>query len=82
MRRYDPPKNVVYHDVQISSEGDSDTIHKVSIELDEVRPDDILNYLILQADKLGASDIHLEHQRDQVRVRFRIDGALHPVATQ
>ena len=81
MRRYDPPKNVVYHDVQISSEGDSDTIHKVSIELDEVRPDDILNYLILQADKLGASDIHLEHQRDQVRVRFRIDGALHPVAT-
>ena len=80
MRRFDPPKNVVYHNVEISSEGDSSTLQKVSVELDKVRPDDILNYLILQADKLGASDIHLEHQREEVRVRFRIDGTLHPIA--
>ena len=80
MRRFDPPKNVVYHNVEISSDGDSSTLQKVSVELDKVRPDDILNYLILQADKLGASDIHLEHQREEVRIRFRIDGALHPIA--
>lgn len=80
MQRYDPPKSVVYHNVVIASEGDSATLQKVSDELDKVRPDDILNYLILQADKLGASDIHLEHQRDFVRVRFRIDGMLHPIA--
>ena len=80
MRRFDPPKNVVYHDVEISSDGDSNTLKKVSIELEQVRPDDILNYLILQADRLNASDIHLEHQREQVRVRFRIDGTLHPIA--
>ena len=80
MRRFDPPKNVVYHNVEISSDGDSSTLQKVSVELDRVRPDDILNYLILQADKLGASDIHLEHQREEVRIRFRIDGALHPIA--
>ena len=52
MRRFDPPKNVVYHNVEIASEGDSSTLQKVSIELEQVRPDDILNYLILQADKL------------------------------
>ena len=81
MRRFDPPKNVVYHNVEISSDGDSSTLKKVSVELEHVRPDDILNYLILQADKLNASDIHLETQRDSVRVRFRIDGTLHPIAT-
>lgn len=78
--RYDPPRDIVYHDVEIASEGDSVTFDKVSQELDQVVPDDILNYLILQADKLGASDIHLEHQKEQVRIRFRIDGTLHPVA--
>lgn len=81
MRRFDPPKDVVYHNVEISSDGDSSTLKKVSVELEHVRPDDILNYLILQADKLNASDIHLETQRDSVRVRFRIDGTLHPIAT-
>lgn len=80
MNRYDPPKTVVYHNVEIASEGDSATIDKVSEELEKVRPDDILNYLILQADKLNASDIHLENEKDSVRVRFRIDGALHPIA--
>lgn len=81
MRRFDPPKDVIYHNVEISSDGDSSTLKKVSVELEHVRPDDILNYLILQADKLNASDIHLETQRDSVRVRFRIDGTLHPIAT-
>lgn len=80
MLRYDPPKKVVYDDVKIASEGDSATIAEVSKTLDTVRSDDILNYLIAQADRLNASDIHLECQRDNVRVRFRVDGALHPVA--
>ncbi|MDO4271802.1 MAG: ATPase, T2SS/T4P/T4SS family, partial [Candidatus Saccharibacteria bacterium] len=80
MLRYDPPREVTYHNVEIASEGDSATLRKVSDELEKVRPDDILNYLVLQADKLNASDIHLEHQRYEVRVRFRIDGTLHPIA--
>lgn len=80
MKRYDPPKEVIYDNVEISSEGDSATIAKVSETLETVRSDDILSYLIEQADKLGASDIHLENQRDNIRVRFRIDGALHPIA--
>jgi len=80
MLRYDPPKKVVYNDVKIAKEGDSDTINEVSHTLETVRPDDILNYLIKQADRLNASDIHLESQRDNVRIRLRVDGALHPVA--
>ncbi len=80
MSRYDPPKEVIYDDVEIAKEGDSDTLEAVSRTLDTVRTDDILDYLIDQADFLGASDIHIENQRENVRIRFRVDGALHSVA--
>jgi len=80
MLRYDPPKEVVYDDVKIARDGDSETIEAVSKTLESVRTDDIMNYLIDQADILGASDIHIENQRERVRIRFRVDGALHPIA--
>lgn len=80
MQRFDPPKKVIYDDVRIAQAGDSETIAAVSRTLETVRSDDILNYLIIQADQLNASDIHIENQRDDVRIRLRVDGALHPVA--
>lgn len=80
MRRYDPPKKVIYDDVKIAQAGDSETIAEVSKTLESVRSDDILEYLIKQADNLNASDIHIECQRDNVRIRFRVDGALHAIA--
>jgi type IV pilus assembly protein PilB len=39
----------------------------------------IVNMLITQALRDRASDVHIEPQDEQVRVRFRIDGALHEV---
>ncbi|MBP9667876.1 type II/IV secretion system protein [Candidatus Saccharibacteria bacterium] len=80
MRRYDPPKQVVYDDIKIASVGDSDTISQVSQVLNSVSSDKIFDFLLDQADKLGASDIHIENQRDEIRIRMRVDGALHPVA--
>lgn len=80
MHRYDPPKVVVYDDIEIAQEGDSDTIANVSQTLNSVRSDAIFDYLIDQADKLAASDIHIENERQDIRIRMRIDGALHPVA--
>ncbi len=80
MNRYDPPKKVIYEDIQIAKEGDSDTITQVSKTLSTVSSDQVFNYLIDQADKLGASDIHIENERTHIRIRMRIDGALHPVA--
>lgn len=41
----------------------------------------LVNELILQAVKEGASDIHLEPQRNELNVRYRIDGILHKVST-
>lgn len=80
MNRYDPPKQTIYDDIAIAKEGDSDTLAEVSKTLNSVGTDEVFDYLIDQADKLGASDIHIENERTYIRVRMRVDGALHPVA--
>lgn len=80
MSRYDPPKEVHYDDIKISTEGDSDTITEVSNTLNSVSSDKIFDFLLDQADKLTASDIHIENLRTEIRVRMRVDGILHPVA--
>ena len=80
MNRYDPPVTATYDDIKIATEGDSETITQVSQTLNSVGSDEVFDFLITQADRLGASDIHIENQRDGIRIRMRIDGALHPVA--
>jgi len=80
MDRYDPAVKVVHEDITIAKEGDSNTIEEVSRSLNSVGSDEVFDFLIDQADKLGASDIHIENQRTNIRIRMRIDGVLHPVA--
>jgi len=41
----------------------------------------LVNMLIMQAVRDRASDIHLEPAKDLLRIRYRIDGILHEVAT-
>lgn len=81
MLRHDPPKTIHYDDIAIKSEGASDTLESVSKTLETVRSDDILDYLISQANRLGASDMHFENEKNYVRMRFRVDGTLHTIAT-
>lgn len=80
MLRYDPPKVVQYDDIKIAGEGDSETIASVSKTLSSVSTEKVFDFLLDQADKLGASDIHIENMRDEIRIRMRVDGLLHPVA--
>lgn len=82
MKLYDPPAKVVYQNIDFTPSGDEaqKMLALVSETLKQVRPDDMLAYLVQQAYKLKASDIHMECQVDNVRVRFRVDGVLHPVA--
>jgi len=81
MLMYDPPKKIEYQDIAFSANVDADLFKNVTLTLDKVRADDILAYLVQQGYRLKASDIHLENQRDEVRIRFRVDGVLHPIAT-
>ena len=80
MLRFDPPKSIVYDDIEIAKEGDSETLQQVSQTLATVSSNDVFNCIVDQADRLGASDIHIENQRESIRIRMRVDGALHPVA--
>jgi type II secretory ATPase GspE/PulE/Tfp pilus assembly ATPase PilB-like protein len=81
MKLYDPPKQIVYQDIALNTAGSQNLIEKVSAMLKEIKPDDMLAYLVEQAHGLAASDIHMECQHDDVRIRFRIDGVLHPIGT-
>lgn len=80
MKLYDPPKVVEYHDISLKQTGADEQIKQASYTLQQVRADDMLAYLVQQAHKLNASDIHIETQREVVRIRFRVDGVLHIVA--
>ncbi len=81
IKLYDPPKKVEYEDIDFTASSDKDKmIEQVSQTLEKVRPDDMLAYLVQQAYELKASDIHLENQKENIRVRYRVDGVLHPVA--
>lgn len=80
MLRYDPPREIKYDDIKIAGEGDSETIASVSQTLAQVSTEKVFDFLLEQADKLGASDIHIENLRSEIRIRMRVDGILHPVA--
>lgn len=81
MKLYDPPKEVIYKDIDINKpEEKSEVNESVSKILDQINADDMLAYLVQQAHKLNASDIHIETQTNGIRIRFRIDGVLHPIA--
>ena len=76
---YDPPQQIVYKDIAFTGE-DENLTESISVTLAQVRADDMLAYLVQQAHRLKASDIHLENQKDDVRIRLRVDGVLHVVA--
>jgi type II secretory ATPase GspE/PulE/Tfp pilus assembly ATPase PilB-like protein len=77
---YDPPKKIVYEEININSADAEKQISSVSKILEEVKASDMLAYLVQQAYKLVASDIHIESNSSGCAIRFRVDGVLHPVA--
>jgi len=77
---YDPPKKIVYQDIEIKETQNQSLVDSISSILNQVKADDMLAYLVSQAHRLNSSDIHLETEEDDVRIRFRIDGVLHIIA--
>lgn len=77
---YDPPRKIEYQDINIKPQHDTQSIAHISQTLIEVKPDDMLAYLVQQAFRLGASDIHLESKHEGARIRYRVDGVLHVIA--
>ncbi|MGH7142442.1 MAG: GspE/PulE family protein [Candidatus Saccharimonadales bacterium] len=80
MALYDPPKKITYHDIALNTAGTEELIKNVSDTLEQVNANDMLAYLVSQAHRLNASDIHIETETEDTRIRFRIDGVLHLIA--
>lgn len=56
-------------------------LDKLKEMVDEAPIVRVVNLIISQAISDGASDIHIEPEMKQVRVRYRVDGVLHDVMT-
>ena len=70
-------------DIEVSPVTDSDDLND---DIDEVKRQShrapiikVVNYILSQAVRKNASDIHIEPRRNNVDVRFRIDGELHMI---
>ncbi len=77
---YDPPKKIEYKEIELNNSDQNDLVSSISSILEQVNANDMLAYLVEQAHKLNASDIHIETKKDNVLIRFRIDGVLHSIA--
>ncbi len=77
---YDPPTKIEYQEIELNNANSDDLVTSISSILDQVNANDMLAYLVEQAHKLNASDIHIETKKDDVLIRFRIDGVLHAIA--
>ncbi len=67
-------------DVEVvdTSEDDIDDL-SLSIEIEAAPVVKLVNLILMDAIKRGASDIHLEPYEKVLRVRYRIDGVLHEI---
>jgi type II secretory ATPase GspE/PulE/Tfp pilus assembly ATPase PilB-like protein len=50
-------------------------------DLNEAPIQDILKMVLLSGFSVGASDVHIEPREEKTRIRFRLDGTLHEVAS-
>ncbi|MCY3804720.1 MAG: ATPase, T2SS/T4P/T4SS family [Candidatus Saccharibacteria bacterium] len=76
---YHPPIKVIYHDIVLSTDFHDEAAKKVGRAFQDVRAEDMLAYLVHQAYRLEASDIHCEVQESSIRIRMRVNGVLYPV---
>ncbi len=71
--------DIAENDVEVVETKEDDVdLEKEAAESPVIR---MVNYLIYDAVRNGASDIHIEPQEKKLRVRYRIDGILHEMMT-
>ncbi|MFA6493388.1 MAG: GspE/PulE family protein [Patescibacteria group bacterium] len=71
----------VTREKEASFEEELKTFQDFKEKIAKVSTTELLDLIFAGAIKNNASDVHLEPQEDDFRIRFRIDGVLHDVAT-
>jgi len=74
----DATKNIAIGDMEVTSEEiDELSIEELASSAEEEPIIRLVNAIIARGVTSGASDIHIQPERDRVRVRYRVDGVLH-----
>ena len=74
--------NVNVDEFEDSDDEQNDSLESLDNDLDEKPAVQLVNQVITNAVKSGASDIHIEPLEKTMRIRLRIDGVLHEVLQQ
>jgi len=64
-------------DVEVAHAGDEVSVGDLEKEADQAPVIKLVNLILVDAIKKGASDIHIEPYEKLFRIRFRLDGVLH-----
>jgi type IV pilus assembly protein PilB len=68
-------------DIDFSADTEEDNIHELERASEDAPVVRLVNVVLLNAIRKGASDIHIEPYEKKLRVRYRIDGVLHEEMT-
>ena len=74
--------NVNVDEFEDADEVEQDALESLDNDLDEKPAVQLVNQVITNAVRSGASDIHFEPMEKTLRVRLRIDGVLHEIMSQ
>ena len=74
--------NVNVDEFEDADEEQNDALESLDNDLDEKPAVQLVNQVITNAVRSGASDIHFEPMEKTLRVRLRIDGVLHEIMSQ
>ncbi|MEW5767416.1 MAG: ATPase, T2SS/T4P/T4SS family [bacterium] len=56
-------------------------VSKLKVDAESGPVINVVNHLLIEAISAGASDVHIEPYKNQLRTRYRIDGMLHEVSS-
>jgi len=62
-------------------QGEIKSFKDISEKIQNVNATEILNVIMSGAIQVNSSDVHIEAEQDDIKIRYRIDGALYDVAT-
>lgn len=75
------PLNTDDQRIDLGAVAKINTFEELADQLNQAPIQDLLKMILYVAFNVGASDIHIEPREDYARIRYRLDGTLHEVAT-
>lgn len=73
------PKGIDFMQIELDEDMDSDADEGPVYDAQDIEAEELVNFIIKYGISNGASDIHIEQDREGAKLRYRIDGVLQDV---